>query len=106
MAYVEPALGMGAQALDKTRVLLIVGGGIPTCKAMALTRLLRKAGVRVRPVLTRAGAQSVTLLSLSALAAAKVYSDRFSLTDEAEVDQAQGRHPPAGARIAQLTWGS
>ena len=67
------------------RVLLIVGGGIAAFKALELTRLLRKAGVAVRPILTRAGAQFVTPLSLSALAEDKVYAELFDLTDEAEM---------------------
>ncbi len=67
------------------RVLLIVGGGIAAYKALELTRLLRKAGVGVRPILTRSGAEFVTPLSLSALAEEKVYSELFSLTDEAEM---------------------
>jgi phosphopantothenoylcysteine decarboxylase/phosphopantothenate--cysteine ligase len=67
------------------RVLLIVGGGIAAYKSLELTRLLRKAGVGVRPILTAAGAQFVTPLSLSALAEDKVYSELFSLTDEAEM---------------------
>jgi phosphopantothenoylcysteine decarboxylase/phosphopantothenate--cysteine ligase len=67
------------------RVLLIVGGGIAAYKALELTRLLRKAGVGVRPILTRSGAEFVTPLSLSALAEDKVYSELFSLTDEAEM---------------------
>lgn len=72
-------------ALDEKRVLLIVGGGIAAYKALELTRLLRKAGVGVRPILTKAGAEFVTPLSLSALAEDKVYSELFSLTDEAEM---------------------
>src|SRR4051812_11914542 len=67
------------------RVLLIVGGGIAAYKALELTRLLRKAGVAVRPILTAAGAAFVTPLSLSALAEDRVYSELFSLTDEAEM---------------------
>ena len=67
------------------RILLVVGGGIAAYKALELTRLLRKAGVGVRPILTAAGAQFVTPLSLSALAEDKVYADLFSLTDEAEM---------------------
>lgn len=67
------------------RVLLIVGGGIAAYKALELTRLLRKAGVGVRPILTAAGAEFVTPLSLSALSEDKVYADLFSLTDEAEM---------------------
>jgi phosphopantothenoylcysteine decarboxylase/phosphopantothenate--cysteine ligase len=71
--------------LSEKRVLLIVGGGIAAFKALELTRLLRKAGIAVRPVLTAAGAQFVTPLSLSALAGDKVYGELFSLTDEAEM---------------------
>jgi phosphopantothenoylcysteine decarboxylase/phosphopantothenate--cysteine ligase len=70
--------------VDK-RILLIVGGGIAAYKALELTRLLRKAGVGVRPILTEAGAQFVTPLSLGALAEDKVYSALFSLTDEQEM---------------------
>jgi phosphopantothenoylcysteine decarboxylase / phosphopantothenate---cysteine ligase len=71
--------------VEDKRVLLIVGGGIAAYKALELTRLLRKAGVAVRPILTRAGAQFVTPLSLAALAEDRVYDDLFSLTDEAEM---------------------
>src|SRR5690348_8844534 len=75
----------GRKALNEKRVLLIVGGGVAAYKALELTRLLRKAGVAVRAILTAAGAEFVTPLSLSALAEDKVYSDLFSLTDEAEM---------------------
>jgi len=71
--------------LAEQRVLLIVGGGIAAYKALELTRLLRKAGVGVRPILTKAGAEFVTPLSLSALAEDKVHAELFSLTDEAEM---------------------
>jgi phosphopantothenoylcysteine decarboxylase / phosphopantothenate---cysteine ligase len=75
--------------MDQRRVLLVVGGGVAAYKALELVRLLRKAGVAVRPVLTRAGAQFVTPLSLSALAEDRVYDDLFSLTDEAEMGHIQ-----------------
>ncbi|MEQ8334772.1 bifunctional phosphopantothenoylcysteine decarboxylase/phosphopantothenate--cysteine ligase CoaBC [Nisaea sp.] len=71
------------------RVLLIVGGGIAAYKALELVRLLRKRGIAVRAVLTRAGAEFVTPLSLSALTEDKVYTDLFSLTDEAEMGHIQ-----------------
>ena len=75
--------------MSDKRVLLIVGGGIAAYKALELVRLLRKAGIAVRPILTPAGAQFVTPLSLSALAEDKVYSELFSLTDEAEMGHIQ-----------------
>lgn len=71
--------------MGETRILLIVGGGIAAYKSLELVRLLRKAGHAVRPILTQAGAQFVTPLSLSSLAGDKVYQDLFSLTDEAEM---------------------
>jgi phosphopantothenoylcysteine decarboxylase/phosphopantothenate--cysteine ligase len=67
------------------RVLLIVGGGIAAYKALELVRLFRRAGVGVRTVLTRAGAEFVTPLSLGALSEDRVFTELFSLTDEQEI---------------------
>ena len=71
--------------MAEKRVLLIVGGGIAAYKGLELVRRLRKAGIGVTCILTKAGAQFVTPLSLSALSETKVYADLFSLTDEAEM---------------------
>ena len=71
--------------MSERRVLLIVGGGVAAYKALELVRLFRKAGVAVRPILTEAGRQFVTPLSLAALCEDKVYADLFSLTDEAQM---------------------
>ncbi|PKQ13804.1 MAG: bifunctional phosphopantothenoylcysteine decarboxylase/phosphopantothenate--cysteine ligase CoaBC [Alphaproteobacteria bacterium HGW-Alphaproteobacteria-1] len=68
-----------------SRILLIIGGGIAAYKALDLIRRLRERGHAVTPVLTRAGAQFVTPLSVSALAGRRVFSDLFDLTDEAEM---------------------
>ena len=67
------------------RVLLIVGGGIAAYKSLLLIRLLAKSGIRTRAILTRAGAEFVTPLSVGSLTEDKVFSDLFSLTDEAEM---------------------
>jgi phosphopantothenoylcysteine decarboxylase/phosphopantothenate--cysteine ligase len=67
------------------RVLLIVSGGIAAYKSLEVIRRLREGDAAVRCILTRAGAQFVTPLSLSALSGDKVYDDLFSLTDEAEL---------------------
>ncbi|NKB26064.1 MAG: bifunctional phosphopantothenoylcysteine decarboxylase/phosphopantothenate--cysteine ligase CoaBC [Rhodobacteraceae bacterium] len=67
------------------RILLIIGGGIAAFKAQLLIRALREKGAAVTPVLTRAAEEFVTPLSVSALAANKVYRDLFDLTDEAEM---------------------
>ena len=66
-------------------ILLIVGGGIAAYKSLELIRLARKAGLGVVPVLTRAGAEFVTPLSLSALAEHAVHTELFDLTAEAEM---------------------
>jgi phosphopantothenoylcysteine decarboxylase/phosphopantothenate--cysteine ligase len=67
------------------RILLIVSGGIAAYKSLELIRRLRDGGGAVRCILTRAGAEFVTPLSLAALSGDKVYDDLFSLTDEAEM---------------------
>ena len=67
------------------RVLLIVGGGIAAYKSLELVRLLAKSGVATTAILTHAGAEFVTPLSLAALTGEKVYQDLFSLTDESEM---------------------
>lgn len=71
--------------LNGKRILLITGGGIAAYKALELTRLIRKAGGAVTPVLTRAAQEFVTPLSISALAGDRVFTDLFDLTDEAEM---------------------
>ncbi len=75
--------------LHGKRILLIVSGGIAAYKSLELVRRLRERGASVRCVLTRGGAQFVTPLSLSALSEDKVYTDLFSLTDEAEMGHIQ-----------------
>ncbi len=71
------------------RILLIVSGGIAAFKALELIRLLRARGCGVTCVLTEAGAQFVTPLSLQALSEGRVYTDLFSLTDESEMGHIQ-----------------
>ncbi len=75
--------------LSGKRILLIVSGGIAAYKSLELIRRLRAEGAAVRCVLTKAGAQFVTPLSLAALSEDKVYDDLFSLTDEAEMGHIQ-----------------
>ncbi len=67
------------------RILLIIGGGIAAYKALELIRLIQKAGGSVTPVLTRAGTEFVTPLSVGALAKSKVHEALFDLTSEAEM---------------------
>ncbi len=66
-------------------ILLIIGGGIAAYKSLELIRRLADRGVRTRAILTGAGAEFVTPLSVSALSGEKTFQDLFSLTDEAEM---------------------
>ena len=75
--------------LHGKRILLIITGGIAAYKSLELIRRLRERGAAVRCVLTEAATQFVTPLSVSALSQEKVYSDIFSLTDEAEMGHIQ-----------------
>jgi len=70
-------------------ILLIIGGGIAAFKSLDLIRRLRERGAEVTPVLTRAGTEFVTPLSVSALAGKKVFQDLFDLGDEAEMGHIQ-----------------
>ncbi|MCZ4352182.1 bifunctional phosphopantothenoylcysteine decarboxylase/phosphopantothenate--cysteine ligase CoaBC [Roseovarius aestuarii] len=71
--------------LTSTRILLIIGGGIAAFKSLDLIRRLRERGAAVTPVLTRAGTEFVTPLSVSALAGHKVFQHLFDLTDESDM---------------------
>ena len=71
--------------MDGKRILLIIGGGIAAYKSLELIRTLSKRGIASRCILTRAGAEFVTPLSVSALSGEKVFGELFDLTDEAEM---------------------
>jgi len=71
--------------LSEKRVLLIVGGGIAAYKSLELVRLLKKAGVGVRSILTGAGEKFVTPTSLAALTGEPVRTDLWDLGAEAEM---------------------
>jgi phosphopantothenoylcysteine decarboxylase / phosphopantothenate---cysteine ligase len=71
--------------MRRNSVLLIIGGGIAAYKSLELIRRLAERGIGARAILTKAGAEFVTPLSVSALSGEKVFQDLFSLTDEAEM---------------------
>jgi phosphopantothenoylcysteine decarboxylase/phosphopantothenate--cysteine ligase len=92
--------------LTGKKILLIVTGGIAAYKSLELIRLIQRAGGAVTCVLTKAGAEFVTPLSLQALSGSKVYTDLFSLTDESEMGHIELSRAadlvavvPAGANI-------
>src|SRR5580692_4082820 len=94
-------------------VLLIIGGGIAAYKSLELIRRLKERGAHVRAILTRAGAEFVTPLSVSALAGEKAFQDLFGLTDESEMGHIELSRsadlvvvvPATADLMAKLAWG-
>ena len=72
-------------SLSGKRILLIIGGGIAAYKCLELIRRLRDRGAHVRAILTSAGAEFVTPLSVSSLTGEKIYQELFDLTAESEM---------------------
>ncbi len=71
--------------LDGKRILLVIGGGIAAYKSLELIRQLQDRGASVRCVMTAGAQQFVTPLSAAALSGDKVFTELFSLTDEADM---------------------
>lgn len=76
-------------SLSGKRILLVIAGGIAAYKSLELIRRLKERGVTVKAVLTKAGSQFVTPLSVQALTEDTVYQDLWSLTDESEMGHIQ-----------------
>ncbi|KPH79669.1 phosphopantothenoylcysteine decarboxylase [Bosea vaviloviae] len=66
-------------------ILLIIGGGIAAYKCLELIRRLKDRGIATRAILTKAGEEFVTPLSVGTLAGERCFTDLFSLTDEADI---------------------
>ena len=75
--------------LKDKRILLIIGGGIAAYKSLELIRRLRERGAEVTVCMTEAAKNFVTPLAAASLSGHKVYTDLFSLTDEAEMGHIQ-----------------
>ena len=71
--------------MSAQRILLVIGGGIAAYKSLELIRELGRRGIGARVILTKAGTEFVTPLSVAALSGEKVYTELFSLTDETEM---------------------
>lgn len=71
------------------KVLLGVTGSIAAYKSLELIRLLRQEGISVQVVLTRAGAEFVTPLSLQALSGRPVRQSLWDQTAEHAMDHIQ-----------------
>ena len=73
-------------SLQGKNIILGVTGGIAAYKALELTRLLKKAGAEVFPVMTKAAAEFVTPLSFSTLAGNPVSVGTFDRSGERGVN--------------------
>lgn len=71
------------------RILLIIGGGIAAYKTPQLIRLIRAGGMAVTPVLTKAGAQFTTAMTVSVLAGEAAHEGLFDIAAEAEIGHIQ-----------------
>ncbi|MEL7540398.1 MAG: bifunctional phosphopantothenoylcysteine decarboxylase/phosphopantothenate--cysteine ligase CoaBC [Pseudomonadota bacterium] len=75
--------------MSDKRILLIIGGGIAAYKSLELIRELSRRGIASRCIVTKAGQEFVTPLSVSALSGEKVFTELFDLDDEADMGHIQ-----------------
>lgn len=67
------------------RILIIIGGGIAAYKVLEVIRRLKERGASVRVVLTRAGKEFVTPMTVGALSGEKALTDLFDPVDEHDI---------------------
>ena len=68
------------------KILFIICGGISAYKSLETIRLFKKNGAEIKTILTTSAKEFVTPLSITSLSQGKVYSDLFSVENEAEMD--------------------
>jgi len=67
------------------KILFIICGGISAYKSLEIIRLFKKNGAEIKTILTASAKEFVTPLSVASLSQGKVYSDLFSIENEAEM---------------------
>jgi phosphopantothenoylcysteine decarboxylase/phosphopantothenate--cysteine ligase len=78
-----------AFALTGAQIVLCVGGGIAAYKAAELARMLDKAGATVHVAMTSRAQKFVGAMTFQALTRRPVFTDLFSLTEEAAIGHIQ-----------------
>jgi phosphopantothenoylcysteine decarboxylase/phosphopantothenate--cysteine ligase len=78
-----------AFALAGAHIVLCVGGGIAAYKAAELARMLDKAGAQVHVAMTPQAQKFVTAMTFQALTRRPVFTDLWSLTEEASIGHIQ-----------------
>jgi len=89
--------------LNNRRILLIIGGGIAAYKSLDLIRRLKERGAKVRAILTKAGCEFVTPLSVSALVGERAFTDLFDLQSEFDVGHIRLAREPDLVVVAPAT---
>ncbi|MDQ2953611.1 MAG: bifunctional phosphopantothenoylcysteine decarboxylase/phosphopantothenate--cysteine ligase CoaBC [Pseudomonadota bacterium] len=89
--------------LNNRRILLIIGGGIAAYKGLDLIRRLKERGAKVRCILTKAGCEFVTPLSVSALVGERAFTDLFDLQSEFDVGHIRLAREPDLVVVAPAT---
>jgi phosphopantothenoylcysteine decarboxylase/phosphopantothenate--cysteine ligase len=78
-----------ASALSGANIVVCVGGGIAAYKAAELVRLLDKAGATVQVAMTARAQKFIGAMTFQALTRRPVFTDLFSLTEEATIGHIQ-----------------
>ena len=68
------------------KILFIICGGISAYKSLETIRLFKNNGAEIKTVLTSSAKEFITPLSVTSLSQGKVYSELFSVENEAEMD--------------------
>ncbi len=68
------------------KILFIICGGISAYKSLEIIRLFKKNGAEIKTILTKSAKEFITPLSVTSLSQGKVYSELFSVQNEAEMD--------------------
>ena len=89
--------------LNNRRILLIIGGGIAAYKSLDLIRRLKERGAKVRCILTKAGCEFVTPLSVSALVGERAFTDLFDPQSEFDVGHIRLAREPDIVVVAPAT---
>jgi phosphopantothenoylcysteine decarboxylase / phosphopantothenate---cysteine ligase len=89
--------------LNNRRILLIIGGGIAAYKSLDLIRRLKERGATVRCILTKAGCEFVTPLSVSALVGERAFTDLFDPQSEFDVGHIRLAREPDLVVVAPAT---
>ena len=89
--------------LNNRRILLIIGGGIAAYKALDLIRRLKERGAKVRAILTKAGCEFVTPLSVSAIVGERAFTDLFDPQSEFDVGHIRLAREPDLVVVAPAT---